>query len=340
MAIQDDQKDPNAAASAAQEGSQESAGAPVLSGAAEAVVETTRESLLGDAGTDGQLQGSSTGEPQDTDAVEGGRSIHDDPARAGDSPVDEENPKSDVTFQNGAGETATIASLSNASVSQIPPPPTQPDSRAPGVTDAGVQDKTVAKPSEIPPPPMTTAAKTTEIPPPPTVAKAPVAAVAKTEVAEEPTEFAKFMAKIEATGTPAQKALVGNLSQYLNNMKKGRPMTPVTGAAQNHLLWLALFQVVEKAVAEEFRTQWNIVLAWFEEHKNDAFGPRHVFRFAEAWTRDPDHLAAMQRLINLIHLTSNRAEREDNLKRVDLGRTLAHPFSEEGRSRVMGFYNK
>jgi len=328
MAIQDDQKDPNAAAGAAQEGSQESAGSPVLSGAAEAVVETTRESLLdgdaegapapGDAGTDEQQQGG-TGDTGD---------------------VKEPKPEDTATFQNGAGETATIVSLSNASVTQIPPPPTQPNSTAPGVIDAGVQDKTAAKPSEIPPPPMTSAAKTDQVPPPPTVAKAPVAAVAKTEVAEEPTEFAKFMAKIEATGTPAQKALVGNLAQYLNNMKKGRPMTPVTGAAQNHFLWNTLFQVVEKAVAEDFRTQWNIVLAWFEEHKNDAFGPRHVFRFAEAWTRDPDHLAAMQRLINLIHLTSNRAEREDNLKRVDLGRTLAHPFSEEGRSRVMGFYNK
>lgn len=160
-----------------------------------------------------------------------------------------------------------------------------------------------------------------------------------TEAVEvELTDFQRLQEKINASGTPTQQSLIYNLESYISKMKPGVPMDVTRGSALQSQLWHTIRAVAEDAKPEDFRSLWHILLMYFKEHKDAVFGPRHIFRFAESWTRDVDHLAGFQSIVNLLRLTADPATREEGLKQVDISRSLEKGFTEQGRTRIVQYY--
>lgn len=169
--------------------------------------------------------------------------------------------------------------------------------------------------------------------------KQTVSTTVKTEAPAEPSSNLSILkAKIEASGSEAAKKLVASLESYIGAMRPGVPVTGEKGNQQQQALWFAIRNTVENSKPEDFRQLWFIILSYFHHHKNGALGPRHLFRFAESWSRSLEDLKGFQKILNIIRLTADPEERESGLKQVDIASNLQDGFTEEGRSRVVQYY--
>jgi hypothetical protein len=287
-----------------------------------------------------QQQGTDGAEPNQSQA---GQDAGDTAAQSGDAPVVKEGANEhgigpDVGngdnpdyrpegSQQGRGQTESIQHVDELAVQE-----TKSVSQAPRVEDKGIQDTTaaaVATPVAPAPTPAVPEVKTTVATTTATAAEAPA-----------PTDFDRLMIKVRETGTGPQRKLVNDLNSYVENMKKGKPITPANGAMQQYALWATLRTVVENHHGDEFRSLWHIVLSFFHYYRDNVFSDRLVFRFADHWQRDKDQLKALQRLLDLIKITADPATRDENKKRVDMARSLEVGFSEEARSRVLQYYGR
>lgn len=150
--------------------------------------------------------------------------------------------------------------------------------------------------------------------------------------------FEKTIEQLQASGTSAEKALISGLTSYMKNMAPGKPMDGDVGAAHQNQLWSLLANTINSAPEQEFRKLWSIILAFFNEYKNGVFHDRYIFRFSEYWRYNSDDLAGLQRILNVIKLTADPAERNAGLRQVDLNRSLEFGFTEEGRQRILSYY--
>ena len=180
------------------------------------------------------------------------------------------------------------------------------------------------------------------------VAVEPVAKVVAAEVTDlavsvsDTSDLAKLLNKINAEGTTAQKALVTALQKYMEDMQPGKPMTSVQGSSYQARLWEIFRGVIENPAPDEFRRQMFIIRAFFKRFAKEktALNDHYIHRFAEAWTRNPDHLRALQRLINIFNLTADPLTTKENLKHVDLRRSLEVYFTEATRQRVIAYFQQ
>ena len=150
--------------------------------------------------------------------------------------------------------------------------------------------------------------------------------------------FELMVQKIKTDGTAEQKRLILGIEQYMQRMTPGMQVDFNEGARHQHTLWKMIQGVIERAPQDQFKKMWSILLAYFEEHKDGVFGDRYVYRFSEFWHQGESELNAFQRIINVIKLTSNPQERELGLRQVDLNRSLDEVFTEQGRQRIMAYY--
>ena len=173
---------------------------------------------------------------------------------------------------------------------------------------------------------------------PPKVEPKVVVEVQKTTTPEPTEGLSVMLAAMRKDGSASQKGLIYALDTYVERMAPGKPMDAETGAKHQHALWKAVQNVIESSPDGEFKRLWSILLAYAEEHKNGVFGDRYLFRFADQWHQSESELTAFQRAMNLVRLTSNPRARAKGLKQVDLQRSLEETFTEQGRARVLGFY--
>lgn len=154
------------------------------------------------------------------------------------------------------------------------------------------------------------------------------------------TTFKESLAKLKANGTSAQLTLISSIETYMDNMTPGKVIDSKQGAFYQYSLWKAIYNAVCLSDRSEFKSLWNIILGYFNEYSNGIFGERYVYRFTEQWSYSNTELQAFLRTLNLIKLTENPATRANGLKQVDMNRTLADGYTEEGRQRIIGFYSK
>lgn len=169
-----------------------------------------------------------------------------------------------------------------------------------------------------------------------TVASGTVTTVGKLDAVSG--SFNDTVLKIKKSGTVLQRALVAQLEQYITAMKPATPVDAVTGARQQVNLWRIIQNVIERS-GEEFKPCYSLLLAYFEEYKDDVFHERYVFRFAENITLSSTELSTYQQMLNLIKLTCAPVGRAQALRQVDLGRTMRNNITEPARQKVLEFYN-
>lgn len=156
----------------------------------------------------------------------------------------------------------------------------------------------------------------------------------------ETTDFQTYIENIKQNGTVHAKSLIVSIENYMREMAPGIPMDNDKGARFQHTLWKTIYQVVENVPVDEFRKCWNIILSYFNNYKErkSVFNERYVFRFSEYWVWPEDELSAFQRTLNILILTANPETRNQELRHVDLDRSLELGYSDEGRQRIINFY--
>lgn len=154
-----------------------------------------------------------------------------------------------------------------------------------------------------------------------------------------PSEFTKLIDDLKVSGTSTQKILITSIEKYIDTMTPGKPVKDDAGAKSQYDLWKIISYLAEQAPGDEFKKLWNILLAYFEEYKDGVFHDRYIYRFSEFWVWPEHELNGMHRILNLVKLTCNPADRGHGLKNVSLDRSLTEGFSEEARQRITTFYN-
>lgn len=209
------------------------------------------------------------------------------------------------------------------------------------LTDAGTPEQTNVVP-ETPVPDSAVEQAQTPVVEAATEIKAAVTEA--TTVVQNQTEevalsaFEETLATIERAPTVYEAALLRSLKTYVNDMAPGKIMEGEAGSQRQYGLWTSLRSIIQSSPDEEFKRLWSIVLMFANEYRNGAFGERYVFRFSEFWLYDVEELATFQRILTVINLTAEPSTRQASIKKLDITRTFANGLSEQGRSRLLAFY--
>lgn len=174
----------------------------------------------------------------------------------------------------------------------------------------------------------------------PVVEETPAPIVTDKKPIESNDNFDIQIGIIKETGTTRQKYLIDNIESYIETMKPGKPIANETGAKMQFKLWQLIKNIVDSSSNEEFNKLWYIILAYFLRYQKEVFGDRYVFRFSEYWIWSQNDLSGLQRIINLIKVTCDINKMADNIKLVDINRSLEHGFTPEGRQRLISFYKR
>lgn len=150
--------------------------------------------------------------------------------------------------------------------------------------------------------------------------------------------FDEKIKDLKLNGTPAQKSMISTLENYIREMKPGKSIyNPGVGARLQYNLWRMISSIIHDS-PDEFKTNWNLLLAFFEKHKDGVFHDHYINRFTEAWAWSEDDSVAFQQLAHLIKHTANRQTRQKNIKTINLPAALSKGLTEEGRQRLVMFY--
>lgn len=177
----------------------------------------------------------------------------------------------------------------------------------------------------------------------PVVAPAPVAAEPQpTPVAPAATAVPEVVAILEKAKSEAStvgKMVLDQIEQYIDVMAPKKPQDPKSGVRWQVMLYRALTTAVNK-LDDDFFLVWGTILKVFHSLKDDVFHEAYVFRFMEHVALPAEDQKGFQRLLNLIKTTAEPQGRNAALKQVDFAKTLEFGVTEQGRQKLLNFYNK
>lgn len=131
------------------------------------------------------------------------------------------------------------------------------------------------------------------------------------------------------------------IEQYLKDMKPGRPMKSVDGARHQVLLYRTI-QMAINQTKTDFPKVFATVLKVFADNqgKGGATNGQYLFRFTENLAMSPEDREGFTRLMNMLSVAAPVQNRAMALKQIDFPRTLQYGVSDEGRRRLLAFFNR
>lgn len=165
----------------------------------------------------------------------------------------------------------------------------------------------------------------------------PVVKVAEPAPTGSTLAFTEAITKVLETGTASAKQLVRTFEVYVTTMAPGRTISDHDLVRMQEGLLSQLTYVIEQAPSAEFKSLWNIAIAFFAEYSTKALSPKYFNRGGSVWRTDQELYHRLTALLNLlyhsaINMKTVRSE-------VSLEKTLARGFSPEGRGRITTFYD-
>lgn len=142
---------------------------------------------------------------------------------------------------------------------------------------------------------------------------------------------------LEKAETPAVRGFATALGNYLDAMGVTKAIPPEQGARHQVMFWRAI-QAMINGGGKEFRMGWNAFLAVMQNEREGVFAERYMFRFVEQISIPKSDYDAFCSILNLAHVTADPKGRQLALKQVDMNKTLASGYNDEGRQALLSFY--
>lgn len=136
----------------------------------------------------------------------------------------------------------------------------------------------------------------------------------------------------------AHQTGIQRLLEYCVKMNPSKPIETQEGVKTQ----VALFRIIQNTINREdtyFRQLFAAILALFAYEKTGVFKEENVFRFMDSITLNDIERKAFTRLINLVKLLGPKESRVVALKQVNFTSSLQYGLTDEGRQRVLGFFN-
>lgn len=163
----------------------------------------------------------------------------------------------------------------------------------------------------------------------PTPATKPVVAKA--------SDFESMVKQLRASGTVAEKWLVEALERYVVAMTPRTPISSEVGLKNQLALWNTITRVLNEYEPSEFSKLWNILVAYFRQHKDGVFGIQYVLRFTDKWPMNRlEECTGFENMVNLLKATANN--RNTVTKEVSIDKSVRECFSDVARGRLIQFY--
>lgn len=162
------------------------------------------------------------------------------------------------------------------------------------------------------------------------------------QATEEKPELDAWTQKIEtlkAKGTAMERMVVQTLEEYVTKMRPGNIMSVSEINQQQLQLWRIIKLVIESA--DGFSTCYPLIIAYARQYKDACFHDRLLYRGMEHITLDKDTATYYLGSLNVIKLAATSKSKKEALAQVDLNRVMnEHIFSDDGRNRVIQYFNR
>lgn len=164
--------------------------------------------------------------------------------------------------------------------------------------------------------------------------QAPVANLQATAAAPVvATEEPEWAQKLTTTG----RVIKARIDAYMKAMAPRKPISDEAAARQQVQLYRSITGIIN-TTTEDFDPLWTYLLKQFQDHADGVFNELYVLRAMSHVQLPPNDVRSYQRLVNLLRLTADPQSRKAALKQVDIQQTLKFGISENGRQRVISFY--
>lgn len=152
-------------------------------------------------------------------------------------------------------------------------------------------------------------------------------------------EISGLMNRVNATNNQVVINAMNAVQQYMQDMGPAMTQTTESGARHQVVLFRAIRTIIDYS-HDDFQLAFATLLRLFDENKDGVFHERYVFRFMESVVLNQDERRAFERILNLIKLAAASAGRKEAVNQINFQKTLQYVFTEEGRQRVLAFFNK
>lgn len=152
-------------------------------------------------------------------------------------------------------------------------------------------------------------------------------------------ETQSLVDQIVATKNGAAINVIEGIKAYMASMVPGKIMTSVDGARNQALLFRTLQSAIN-GVQDDFQLLFATILKIMDENSNGIFGGRYIFRFTENLALNADDRQGFLRILNLMMTGAAVKGRAEAMKQVDFHRSLQYSLTDEGKQRILAFFNK
>lgn len=142
---------------------------------------------------------------------------------------------------------------------------------------------------------------------------------------------------LENSQTPAVRGFASTLINYMDALAPGKGVSNEVGARNQSMFWRSIQSLVNGG-GKEFNKGWSTFLNVIHAERQGIFSERYMFRFMEHVSMSKNDYSAFTAVLNLAHVTSDPKGRQVALKQVDIGKTLAQGFTDEGKQNLLNFY--
>lgn len=153
-------------------------------------------------------------------------------------------------------------------------------------------------------------------------------------------EALQLIERVFATNDSSAIGVIRAFDDYATDAAVGKQVTPDELARLELSLYNALGLLIN-TVSTNFQITFATVLKIVDDSgMTGVFGPNYIHRAVSVTRLRGKDLSAWQRLWNLLHLAAPAKNRKENLRHVDLNRTLEFGVTPEGAARVLGFFSR
>lgn len=154
----------------------------------------------------------------------------------------------------------------------------------------------------------------------------------------EPTDNDIVTAALRKVGVNG-KTVLFTLQSYMQDMKPGKPLDPTVGATHQANLFRALQQAINTVPDQDFDVVFPVILELFNREAKGVFQEEYVFRFLDVVKLSSDERASFQKVLNMLKLMADPRGRQIAKKQLNFSKGFGPSISEDGRQRVLNYFN-
>lgn len=167
----------------------------------------------------------------------------------------------------------------------------------------------------------------------------------ETEEKEEPIQLPAVSEKPVPVNPPDQKVqtrimknIERDLLSYMEAVHPKQIITDEVGGAWQSSLFQTLKRILGNPDPEEFKVEWNTLLAFFHKHSAEMFNENFMFRFQHTWKGSAKDYVAFRNLVYTVIRTADPQTRQKESRDIVLDR-ITQGLDAQAATNLVNYYS-